>query len=65
MKILIVDDEKLLVKGMRFNLENEGYDVDTVYNGEDALELATKNNMTSSFWILCSLRSAVLRSASA
>lgn len=43
MKILIVDDEKLLVKGMRFNLENEGYDVDTVYNGEDALELATKN----------------------
>lgn len=43
MKILIVDDEKLLVKGMRFNLENDGYDVDTVYNGEDALELATKN----------------------
>ncbi len=44
MKILIVDDEKLLVKGMKFNLENEGYEVDTVYNGEDALELASKNN---------------------
>ncbi|MBQ5973662.1 MAG: response regulator transcription factor [Oscillospiraceae bacterium] len=44
MRILIVDDEKLLVKGMKFNLENEGYDVDTVYNGEDALELARKNN---------------------
>ena len=43
MKILIVDDEKLLVKGMKFNLENEGYTVDTVYNGEDALELATQN----------------------
>ena len=42
MKILIVDDEKLLVKGMKFNLENEGYEVDTVYNGEDALELAHK-----------------------
>ena len=44
MKILIVDDEKLLVKGMKFNLENEGYSVDAVYNGEDALELATRNN---------------------
>lgn len=44
MKILIVDDEKLLVKGMKFNLENEGYTVDAVYNGEDALELAAKNN---------------------
>ncbi|MDD6262386.1 MAG: response regulator transcription factor [Clostridiales bacterium] len=42
MRILIVDDEKLLVKGMKFNLENEGYEVDTVYNGEDALELAHK-----------------------
>ena len=27
MKILVVDDEKLLVKGMKFNLENEGYEV--------------------------------------
>ena len=44
MKILIVDDEKLLVKGMKFNLENEGYNVDTVYNGEDAIELATRNS---------------------
>jgi two-component system response regulator VicR len=40
MRILIVDDEKLLVKGIKFNLENEGYEVDAVYNGEDALELA-------------------------
>ena len=30
MKILVVDDEKLLVKGIRFNLENEGYGVITV-----------------------------------
>ena len=43
MKILIVDDEKLLVKGIKFNLENDGYDVDAVYNGEDALALAHEN----------------------
>lgn len=29
MKILVVDDEQLLVKGMKFNLENEGYTVET------------------------------------
>jgi DNA-binding response OmpR family regulator len=40
MRILIVDDEKLLVKGMKFNLENEGYEVDAVFNGEDALARA-------------------------
>ena len=28
-KILVVDDERVLVKGMKFNLENEGYQVDT------------------------------------
>ena len=28
MRILVVDDEKLLVKGVKFNLENEGYEVD-------------------------------------
>ena len=44
MKILIVDDEKLLVKGIKFNLENEGYEVDAVYNGEDALALAQEND---------------------
>ncbi|MBQ4048926.1 MAG: response regulator transcription factor [Clostridia bacterium] len=43
-KILIVDDEKLLVKGIKFNLENEGYEVDAVYNGEDALALAQEND---------------------
>ena len=39
MKILVVDDEKLLVKGIKFNLENEGYQVETAYDGEDAVEL--------------------------
>ena len=40
MKILVVDDEKLLVKGIKFNLENEGYSVDAAYNGEDAVTMA-------------------------
>ncbi len=40
MKILVVDDEKLLVKGIKFNLENEGYQVDACYDGEEAVEMA-------------------------
>jgi len=40
MKILVVDDEKLLVKGIKFNLENEGYEVDVCYDGEAAVEMA-------------------------
>jgi len=39
MKILVVDDEKLLVKGIKFNLENEGYDIEAAYDGEEALRL--------------------------
>ena len=40
MKILVVDDEVLLVKGIRFNLQNEGYDVITGSTGLDAVRLA-------------------------
>lgn len=40
MKILVVDDERLLVKGIKFNLENEGYTVDARYDGEAAVECA-------------------------
>lgn len=40
MKILVVDDEKLLVKGIKFNLENEGYTVEVGYDGEDAVTMA-------------------------
>ena len=40
MKILVVDDEKLLVKGIKFNLESEGYTVDVGYDGEDAVSMA-------------------------
>ena len=40
MKILVVDDEELLVKGIRFNLQNDGYEVVTGANGREAVELA-------------------------
>ena len=40
MKILVVDDEKVLVKGMKFNLQSEGYQVETAYDGASAVELA-------------------------
>ncbi len=39
-KILVVDDEKVLVKGIKFNLENEGYQVETGSDGEEAVEKA-------------------------
>ncbi|MBM6723090.1 MULTISPECIES: response regulator transcription factor [Oscillospiraceae] len=40
MKILVVDDERVLVKGIKFNLESEGYQVEAGYDGEQAVELA-------------------------
>ena len=40
MRILVVDDERLLVKGIKFNLENEGYQVDVGYDGLEAVEKA-------------------------
>ena len=42
-KVLIVDDEKLIVKGIRFSLEQDGMDVDCAYDGEEALEYAKAN----------------------
>lgn len=44
MRILVVDDEKLLVKGIKYNLENEGYQVEVGYDGETAVELAKNGN---------------------
>ena len=44
MKILVVDDEKLLVKGIKFNLENEGYTVDACYDGQAAVDMAKTGN---------------------
>ena len=39
-KILVVDDERVMVKGIKFNLENEGYQVDTGADGEEAVDKA-------------------------
>lgn len=39
-KVLVVDDEKLIVKGLRFSLEQEGMEVDCAYDGEEALDKA-------------------------
>ena len=39
-RILVVDDERVLVKGIKFNLENEGYQVETGSDGEEAVEKA-------------------------
>ena len=41
-KVLVVDDEKLIVKGIRFSLEQDGMDVDCAYDGQEALELIQK-----------------------
>ena len=38
MRVLVVDDEKALVKGIKFNLEMDGFDVETAYDGEEAVE---------------------------
>ena len=39
-KVLVVDDEKLIVKGIRFSLEQDGMEVECAYDGEEALEMA-------------------------
>ena len=57
MKILVVDDEQLLVKGIRFNLQNDGYDVIVGYNGAEALELAKTENPS---WIRLGFLNPVL-----
>lgn len=41
-KVLVVDDEKLIVKGIRFSLEQDDMEVDCAYDGEEALEMAKR-----------------------
>ena len=41
-KVLVVDDEKLIVKGIRFSLEQDGMEVDYAYDGEEALNAARR-----------------------
>ena len=41
-RVLVVDDEKLIVKGIRFSLEQDGMEVDCAYDGEEAIDMAKK-----------------------
>ena len=41
-RVLVVDDEKLIVKGIRFSLEQDGYEVDCAYDGEEAIEMEVR-----------------------
>ena len=43
-KVLVVDDERLIVKGIRFSLEQEGMEVDTAFDGEEAIEKAREKD---------------------
>ncbi len=43
-RVLVVDDEKLIVKGIRFSLEQDGMTVDAAYDGEEALQMAKDNS---------------------
>lgn len=42
-KLLIVDDEPAIVKGLKFSLERDGYEIDAAYDGEEAIEMFDKN----------------------
>ena len=42
-RVLVVDDEKLIVKGIRFSLEQDGMEVDCAYDGEEALQKIQEN----------------------
>ncbi|MDR0857679.1 MAG: response regulator transcription factor [Oscillospiraceae bacterium] len=44
MNILVVDDQEVIVKGIKFNLENDGFAVTPAYDGEEAVELARSGN---------------------
>ena len=43
-KVLVVDDEKLIVKGIRFSLEQDGMEVTCAYDGEEALQIVKEND---------------------
>ena len=49
-KVLVVDDEKLIVKGIRFNLEQDGMEVDCAYAEKKRLRRQSRINTILSFW---------------
>ena len=50
-KVLVVDDEKLIVKGIRFSLEQEGMQVDCAYDGGEALQMIRENHYDMVFTV--------------
>ena len=48
-KVLVVDDEKLIVKGLRFSLEQDGMEVDCAYDGEEALNMVKEKEVTAAY----------------
>ncbi len=60
-KILVVDDEKVLVKGIKFNLENEGYQVEVGYDGEEAVEKARNGRFVQCIQVVILLKIACLQ----
>lgn len=63
-RVLVVDDEKLIVKGIRFSLEQDGYDVDCAYDGEEALKLAKENAYDIILLMSCFRNMTVLKCVS-
>ena len=55
-KVLVVDDEKLIVKGIRFSLEQDGMEVDCAYDGEEAVEKAKEHGYRMNIVIVRFLR---------
>ena len=51
-KVLVVDDEKLIVKGIRFSLEQEGMEVTCAYDGEEATRILKEENDTFDILLL-------------
>ena len=53
-KVLVVDDEKLIVKGLRFSLEQDDMEVDCAYDGEEAQRLLLwQEDADLQWWISC------------
>ena len=62
-RVLVVDDEKLIVKGIRFSLEQDGYEVDCAYDGDEAIERAKEREYDVVLWTSCFRDTMDLRSA--
>ena len=62
-RVLVVDDEKLIVKGIRFSLEQDGYEVDCAYDGDEAIERAKEREYDVVLWMSCFRDTMDLRSA--